>query len=433
MPPEQAEQSSPVASPVLLQAANTPLPADNDERPPLLDPSTDSYEQQLQARRAVLAQVEQAQFEQEDESTGQPAHQGSEQESAETEGLRRRASVVSASEDEDEHVEHYLRTGKSKEAQDEDDDVERYLRPVKEEKEEVKVEDQPTCRICFDGPDEEVGNKLFSPCHCKGTMRYVHQACLEEWRKRSRRTFFSCTSCGYEYKFRRTAAARVIMSKVTLTLLTAWIFLGLVVISGFLANTLLSMVEARQAVLSNSMFDEFFTPDHILLGEGVREAVNFVGHQLEGISGLTAESDKLLAGDDEDDPESTAYRYSNPSTRSRSRKKAAPLDDAPFLLRAIMHFVKGSSLIGILSVFYTWVAASFISPLGRTIFRAVRPVGAGRRRGADNAANMSQIVIVALVVFGIIKSIRQTYMGVKWLTRKALSRVEDLVLDVGAA
>lgn len=28
------------------------------------------------------------------------------------------------------------------------------------------------CRICFDGPDEELG-KLFSPCLCRGTVRLV--------------------------------------------------------------------------------------------------------------------------------------------------------------------------------------------------------------------------------------------------------------------
>lgn len=37
-----------------------------------------------------------------------------------------------------------------------------------------------------------------------------------------------------------------------------------------------------------------------------------------------------------------------------------------------------------------------------------------------------------LVVVGIIKSVRQVYRGVKWLTKLVLSRVEDLVIEVPA-
>ena len=37
-----------------------------------------------------------------------------------------------------------------------------------------------------------------------------------------------------------------------------------------------------------------------------------------------------------------------------------------------------------------------------------------------------------LIVVGVVKSVRQTYHGVKWLTRIALSRVEDLVIEVNA-
>ncbi|XP_057769624.1 uncharacterized protein LOC130989602 isoform X3 [Salvia miltiorrhiza] len=38
--------------------------------------------------------------------------------------------------------------------------------------------DQPQCRICLDAEGED----LIAPCHCKGTQKYVHRSCLDNWR-----------------------------------------------------------------------------------------------------------------------------------------------------------------------------------------------------------------------------------------------------------
>ncbi|XP_012087337.1 uncharacterized protein LOC105646150 isoform X3 [Jatropha curcas] len=38
--------------------------------------------------------------------------------------------------------------------------------------------DQPQCRICLDNGGED----LIAPCHCKGTQKYVHRSCLDNWR-----------------------------------------------------------------------------------------------------------------------------------------------------------------------------------------------------------------------------------------------------------
>lgn len=40
--------------------------------------------------------------------------------------------------------------------------------------------DEHMCRICFDGIC--MGNKLMSPCLCKGTQKFIHERCLKEWR-----------------------------------------------------------------------------------------------------------------------------------------------------------------------------------------------------------------------------------------------------------
>ena len=39
-----------------------------------------------------------------------------------------------------------------------------------------------TCRICFLGPNEALGD-LISPCECRGNSRWIHCACLNRWRQ----------------------------------------------------------------------------------------------------------------------------------------------------------------------------------------------------------------------------------------------------------
>lgn len=52
--------------------------------------------------------------------------------------------------------------------------------------------DQPLCRICLDTGGED----LIAPCHCKGTQKYVHRSCLDNWRSTKEGFAFShCTEC----------------------------------------------------------------------------------------------------------------------------------------------------------------------------------------------------------------------------------------------
>ncbi|KAI9084493.1 hypothetical protein K1719_033481 [Acacia pycnantha] len=52
--------------------------------------------------------------------------------------------------------------------------------------------DQPQCRICLDSGGEDI----IAPCHCKGTQKYVHRSCLDNWRSTKEGFAFShCTEC----------------------------------------------------------------------------------------------------------------------------------------------------------------------------------------------------------------------------------------------
>ncbi|KAL2461959.1 RING/FYVE/PHD zinc finger superfamily protein [Abeliophyllum distichum] len=52
--------------------------------------------------------------------------------------------------------------------------------------------DQSLCRICLDTEGED----LIAPCHCKGTQKFVHRSCLDNWRSTKEGFAFAhCTEC----------------------------------------------------------------------------------------------------------------------------------------------------------------------------------------------------------------------------------------------
>lgn len=58
-------------------------------------------------------------------------------------------------------------------------------------------EDEPCCRICRQG--EEAG-KLYCPCRCAGSIKWIHGACLQAWLKSYERKP-ACELCGYPFDF----------------------------------------------------------------------------------------------------------------------------------------------------------------------------------------------------------------------------------------
>ncbi|EDO37870.1 predicted protein, partial [Nematostella vectensis] len=51
------------------------------------------------------------------------------------------------------------------------------------------------CRICH--CEAEPDQPLISPCHCSGSLQYVHQTCLQRWIKSSDTK--KCELCNYEF------------------------------------------------------------------------------------------------------------------------------------------------------------------------------------------------------------------------------------------
>ena len=67
------------------------------------------------------------------------------------------------------------------------------------------------CRICH--CESEPGSPLISPCVCSGSLKYVHQACLQQWIKSANTE--SCELCKYHFQmtikvkpFRKVSSCR---------------------------------------------------------------------------------------------------------------------------------------------------------------------------------------------------------------------------------
>ena len=59
--------------------------------------------------------------------------------------------------------------------------------------------EEKQCRICL---EDDNPNDMINPCLCKGTQKYVHRECLNQWRSVNvnPKAFTHCTVCNYEYK-----------------------------------------------------------------------------------------------------------------------------------------------------------------------------------------------------------------------------------------
>lgn len=80
------------------------------------------------------------------------------------------------------------------------------------------MEGNPTCRICLETENPE---EMISPCQCRGTQKYVHRYCLNQWREQHvNESYYRCTECHYRYKISRVWWGKIIAHKSTSIILS---------------------------------------------------------------------------------------------------------------------------------------------------------------------------------------------------------------------
>lgn len=98
-------------------------------------------------------------------------------------------------------------------------------------------------RVVYMSEDPELG-RLLRPCKCKGSSRYVHEGCLQQWRtvdpRFPRRNFWNCPTCGFQYRLQRLTWARWISSTSAQIFLTIAILFLTVFLLGFVADPIIN-------------------------------------------------------------------------------------------------------------------------------------------------------------------------------------------------
>ncbi|KAK3345059.1 hypothetical protein B0H65DRAFT_426335 [Neurospora tetraspora] len=98
-------------------------------------------------------------------------------------------------------------------------------------------------RVRYYSEDPELG-RLISPCRCKGTQKYVHEGCLQQWRQASPlsdRNFWQCPTCKFEYRLERLRWGRWLTSTMGSVVLTGLVFILAVFVLGFVADPIINL------------------------------------------------------------------------------------------------------------------------------------------------------------------------------------------------
>lgn len=109
---------------------------------------------------------------------------------------------------------------------------------------------QAICRICLESSsgDDSLG-RLLSPCKCKGTMKYVHSSCLDQWRAASARSSsaVACDQCGAPYRFRKSKFVGIATSPTLLFVVSLVLFLLLIWSVGVVATLCMDLYDRPAA------------------------------------------------------------------------------------------------------------------------------------------------------------------------------------------
>lgn len=111
---------------------------------------------------------------------------------------------------------------------------------------------------------EDESGRLIRPCNCKGSSKYVHEACLQAWRHADpsygRRNYWQCPTCGFKYRLARLGAGRFIGSVAAQITLTAVILIAVIFVLGFVADPIINLYVDPWSIFSP--WSSFSNPDY---------------------------------------------------------------------------------------------------------------------------------------------------------------------------
>jgi hypothetical protein len=102
----------------------------------------------------------------------------------------------------------------------------------------------PAPKVSYVSSDPLSG-RLIRPCKCRGSQKYVHEGCLQQWRHADpamgRRNFWECPTCKFRYRLERMRWSRLISSTFTQIAITIAVMFSLVFAFGFVADPIINL------------------------------------------------------------------------------------------------------------------------------------------------------------------------------------------------
>jgi hypothetical protein len=132
----------------------------------------------------------------------------------------------------------------------------------------------PACWICMSNETDntELG-KLFHPCRCNGSIKYVHVNCLNTWRHLSTNSniFYQCGLCHYNYKFYRLDSYMLLRNRIFHFIVALIIIAIALYISGFMS------LWGHFDLTSNSILNHYLRGGVIIGSGGFISLISFGG------------------------------------------------------------------------------------------------------------------------------------------------------------
>ncbi|KAI1769630.1 hypothetical protein GGR53DRAFT_9426 [Hypoxylon sp. FL1150] len=129
----------------------------------------------------------------------------------------------------------------------------------------------------------EDGDRLVNPCHCKGSVKYVHEGCLKAWMNENPDAW-KCNRCSYQYQMERLNWAQRLRSPIVALGLTVFILIATIFALGFIADPILNLWLDPVGTISDSV-----TAGHIRLDDDMDLLPDDAGwfeHFLKGLFSL---------------------------------------------------------------------------------------------------------------------------------------------------
>lgn len=143
----------------------------------------------------------------------------------------------------------------------------------------------PSPTVTYISEDPESG-RLLRPCKCKGSSKYVHEGCLQQWRYAdpgfAKRNYWQCPTCGFRYRLQRMRWAAWISSVTSQITLTVAIFFLAMFLFGFVADPVINVyLDPYSALSSASKFGTKIEP--VMTND---EVASWPEHFLKGLAAI---------------------------------------------------------------------------------------------------------------------------------------------------